>query len=392
VILLTNLLLRLLVGKDADTKNAAVRTKIGFLSGITGCVCNLILFIAKIIVGTLSGSISITADAVNNLSDMGSCLVSLFGFKISSRPADKEHPFGHGRYEYISALVVAIIILSVGIELIKSSVDKIIHPAQPQLSLPLVIVLVLSIAIKLWMFLFNRRLGKRISSQVLTATASDSINDAISTAAVLIATILGSYFGLPLDGYMGVAVAIFIMISGIGIIKQSLGPILGEAPDREMVNVLSEKVSSYDGIYGIHDLVIHNYGPSKWMASLHAEIPANGDLLASHDLIDSIEKEIYHDMGIELVIHLDPIVTNDERINDMRIKIASIVHDINPNLSIHDFRMVEGPSHTNLIFDVVTPYNLKISDSKLNEMIAQSVSAELGSSYFVVVTFDREYA
>ena len=228
MILLTNLLLRLFVGKDADTKNASVRTKIGFLSGITGCVCNLILFIAKIIVGTLSGSISITADAVNNLSDMGSCLVSLFGFKISSRPADKEHPFGHGRYEYISALVVAIIILSVGIELIKSSVDKIIHPAQPQLSLPLVIVLVLSVAIKLWMFLFNRKLGKIISSQVLTATASDSINDAISTTAVLIATILGGYFGLPLDGYMGVVVAIFIMISGIGIIKESMALFLAK--------------------------------------------------------------------------------------------------------------------------------------------------------------------
>lgn len=388
---MTNLLVNIFIGKDADIKKASVRKKYGFLSGIAGCLCNLLLFAAKLIIGMISGSISITADAINNLSDMGSCMVSLFGFKFSSRPADKEHPFGHGRYEYISALIVAIIILAVGLELIKSSFDKILHPSQPEISLPLVIVLLISIGVKLWMFFFNRKLGKIISSNVLTATASDSINDVISTGAVLIASLVGNWLNLPLDGYMGAAVAVFIMISGIGIIKQSLGPIMGEAPDREMVNNLSEKVLSYEGIYGIHDLVIHNYGPSKWMASLHAEVPADVDILVSHDLIDRIEKDVRREMGIELVIHMDPIVTNDERVNDMRIKTAAIVHDINSELSIHDFRMVDGPSHTNLIFDVLCPYSVEMSDEQLCKSIQDAVRKEIGRHHYTVITIDRDY-
>ncbi|MBQ6568630.1 MAG: cation transporter [Clostridia bacterium] len=388
---MTNLLINLFIGKNADTKQAAVRTKYGTLSGITGCVCNLILFIAKLIIGTLSGSISITADAINNLSDMGSCLVSLFGFKFSSRPADDKHPFGHGRYEYLSTLVVAIIILAVGIELIKSSVEKIIHPSDVTVSVPLVIVLLLSMAVKLWMFFFNRKLGKKISSQVLTATASDSINDVISTFAVLVAALLGKFFGLHLDGYMGVAVAIFIMISGIGIVREALGPILGEAPDKEMVDKLSSRVLSYEGIYGIHDLVIHNYGPSKWMASLHAEVPADVDILVSHDLIDHIERVVLREMGIDLVIHMDPIVTNDARVNDMRIQVANLIHDINSELSMHDFRMVEGPSHTNLIFDVVLPHNAQMTKDELLSSIDRMVKEKLGKHFLTVVTVDQDY-
>jgi len=390
--MLTNLLINTFIGKNFNTKDSKIRTKFGFLSGVTGCICNLILFTAKIIIGTVSGSISITADAINNLSDMGSSAVSLFGFKMSSRPADEEHPFGHGRYEYISALVVALIIMTVGLELIKSSIDKIINPTEVSVSFQLVIVLVISILVKLWMFLFNRKLGKTISSQVLTATASDSINDCISTGAVLVASIIGNLINFSLDGYMGIAVAIFIMISGIGIIKESLGPILGEAPDKEMVTSLCTKVLSYDGIIGIHDLVIHNYGPSKWMASLHAEVPSDVNVMRSHDLIDIIERDVKFEMGIELVIHMDPIVIKDDNVNETRRRLSALVKGINENLSIHDFRMVKGPFHTNLIFDVLVPYNCKLTEDETKEIIQERVNDEFEGTYYTVINIDRSYS
>lgn len=400
---MTDLLIKLALrtGKDGigiivDSKDAKCRARFGALSSIVGVVCNIILFIAKLIIGTISGSIAITADAFNNLSDMGSCFISLFGMKLAARPADKDHPFGHGRYEYLTTMAVAVVILMVAFELGKSSVQKIISPEAVSFSWALVIVLVISILVKLWMSVFNRKLGKTIDSGVLKATASDSINDCISTGVVLITTVVVHLLKLPveiggrIDGVMGLLVALFILWSGIGVIKENLGYILGEAPNEELVKELTEKVTAYEGIFGIHDLIVHNYGPTMYIATLHAEVSSSVDVMETHDLIDCIEREVGNELGIMLTIHMDPIVTDCEKTSAMKHMIKQLVSAIEDGVTIHDFRMVEGPTHTNLIFDAVLPYSSALSAEQLKEKISQAVSA-VNETWFTVVTVDREF-
>lgn len=387
---MTSLLIRLFIKNKGTVTDKIVRRSYGVLSSIVGIVCNIILFTAKMIIGQLSGSISITADAINNLSDMGSCAVTLIGFNMASRPADKEHPFGHGRMEYLTSLIVAILVTSVGMNLFKESIVKIFGDAEAvSLSVPLISVLLISIAVKLWMFLFNRKIGKIINSSVMQATAADSISDVAATSAVLIATAVGYYIDFPLDGYMGAIVAAFIMLSGIKIIKESMGPILGEAPDTETAERLKKKVESYEGIVGTHDLTMHNYGPGSWIASIHAEVPSNIDIMKSHDVIDNIERDVMNELGVELVIHMDPIVIDDEKVCSMRKKAAEVMKNIDKRITIHDFRMVEGDTHTNLIFDVVVPYGCKFSSDEL-KVLTQMLFSEIDKKYFTVITIDRE--
>lgn len=392
---MTNLLIKLFI-KNVDPKDPKCRGKFGTLSSITGMLCNLVLFAAKLFIGMISGSIAITADAFNNLSDLGSCFVSMLGMKLAARPADKEHPFGHGRYEYLTTMAVAVVILLVAFELGKSSVQKIITPTEVTFSWALVIVLVISILIKLWMFLFNRKLGKTIDSGVLKASAKDSVNDSISTGVVLLTTVVLHFLGLPvsiagrIDGAMGLIVAVFILWSGIGVIKENLGSLLGEAPSKELVDQLYGKIMSYDGVLGVHDMIIHSYGPTRTIATLHAEVSSSADIMASHDLIDCIEKEVGGELGILLTIHMDPILDNCEKTVAMREKVQKLAAAIETGVTIHDFRMVEGPSHTNLIFDAVLPFESKMKESELREKLSQAVNA-IDETWFTVITVDREF-
>lgn len=392
---MTNLLIKLFI-KDVDPKDPKCRGKFGTLSSITGMICNLVLFLSKLFIGMISGSIAITADAFNNLSDLGSCFVSMLGMKLAARPADKEHPFGHGRYEYLTTMAVAVVIILVAFELGKSSVQKIIEPTAVSFSWALVIVLVISILVKLWMFLFNSKIGKTIDSGVFKASAKDSINDSISTGVVLLTTVVLHFLDLPvaiagrIDGAMGLIVAIFILWSGIGVIKENLGSLLGEAPSKELVEGLYGKIMSYDGVLGVHDMIVHSYGPTRTIATLHAEVSASADIMESHDLIDCIEKEVGAELGIMLTIHMDPILDNCEKTVAMREKVQKLAAAIETGVTIHDFRMVEGPSHTNLIFDAVLPFESKIKESELKEKLAQAVSA-IDETWFTVITVDREF-
>lgn len=400
---MTELLIKLALrtGKDnvgviADPKDPKCRAKFGTLSSVVGVVCNIVLFIAKFIIGTLAGSIAITADAFNNLSDMGSCFISLLGMKLAAKPADKDHPFGHGRYEYLTTMAVAVVILMVAFELAKSSVQKIISPEAVSFSWALVIVLVLSILVKLWMSVFNRKLGDKIDSGVFRATAKDSVNDCISTAVVLITTVVVHLLDLPveiggrIDGVVGLLVALFILWSGIGVIRENLGYILGEAPDEELVSNIRQKVMEYDGVLGLHDMIVHNYGPTMYIATLHAEVSSAVDVMESHDLIDRVEKEVGNALGIMLTIHMDPIVTDCEKTKAVKEKVTKLARAIETEVTIHDFRMVEGPTHTNLIFDAVLPYSSPLSSEQLREKLSEAVSA-VDETWFTVITVDREF-
>ncbi len=392
---MTSLLVKLFI-KNVDPKDPQCRGKFGTLSSITGMLCNLVLFAAKLIIGMISGSIAITADAFNNLSDLGSCFVSMLGMKLAARPADKEHPFGHGRYEYLTTMAVAVVILLVAFEIGKSSAQKIINPTEVTFSWALVIVLLISIAVKLWMFLFNRKLGRIIDSGVLKASAKDSVNDSISTGVVLLTTVVLHLLRLPveiagrIDGAMGLIVAVFILWSGIGVIRENLGSLLGEAPSKELVDNLYTKILAYEGIHGVHDMIIHSYGPTRTIATLHAEVSASADIMESHDLIDCIEKEVGGELGILLTIHMDPVSDDCEKTVAMREKVQKLAAAIETGVTIHDFRMVEGPSHTNLIFDAVLPFESKIKESELREKLAQAVSA-IDETWFTVITVDREF-
>ncbi len=392
---MTNLLIKLFI-KDIDPKDPACRGKFGTLSSITGMLCNLVLFAAKLFIGMISGSIAITADAFNNLSDLGSCLISMLGMKLAARPADKDHPFGHGRYEYLTTMAVAVVIILVAFELGKSSVQKIIEPTAVAFSWALVIVLVISILVKLWMFLFNNKIGKTIDSGVFKASAKDSVNDSISTGVVLLTTVVLHFLELPvgiagrIDGAMGLIVALFILWSGIGVIKENLGSLLGEVPSKELVDELYGKIMAYDGVLGVHDMIIHSYGPTRTIATLHAEVSSSADIMESHDLIDCIEKEVGSELGIMLTIHMDPILDSCEKTVAMREKVQKLAAAIETGVTIHDFRMVEGPSHTNLIFDAVLPFESKIKESELKDKLAQAVSA-IDETWFTVITVDREF-
>ena len=384
------LLARVFIRSRDTLTPSALRQAYGQLCGVVGIVLNLLLFAVKFFAGTLSGSIAITADAFNNLSDAGSSVVTLLGFRLAGRKPDPEHPFGHGRMEYISGLVVAGLILLMGVELFKSSLKKILRP-EDIVSSPLVLViLALSVAVKLYMFWYNRAIGKKINSAAMSATATDSLSDAVSTTAVLLATLVAQSTGVNIDGWVGMLVALFILFSAYKAAKETLSPLLGQTPEAEFVERIQEIVLSYPEVLNVHDLIVHDYGPGRVMISLHAEVPADGDILQLHDIIDNIEHRLQQELGCMAVIHMDPIVTNDEHTNALRMAVAEKVRSIDPRLTIHDFRIVPGPSHTNLIFDVVVPYDVKLTGEQVRQRIGELVQ-QMGENYFAVVQIDNSY-
>ncbi len=385
---MTGLLLRLFVKNHNDTEDPVVRSAYGKLAGAVGIVCNLLLFAGKLLAGILSGSVAVTADAVNNLSDASSSLVTLLGFKLAERPADEEHPYGHARIEYISGLVVAALILLIGAELAKSSFSKILHPETVEFSFLTLGVLVGSILVKLWMALFCRKLGRRIDSTTLLATSADSRNDVISTAAVLVGCLVGYFFGVKLDGYIGMAVALFIIWSGCSIAKDTISPLLGEQASGELVRSISDLILSHEKILGIHDLMVHDYGPGNCFASVHAEMDSAEDPLICHDIIDDIERDALRELRVHLVIHYDPIITDDEELNAARALVEQEIRSIDERLSLHDFRMVRGPGHTNLIFDLVIPYSMEDRKAELKARIDERLQLQ-DRKYYTVITFDE---
>lgn len=384
-------LVRTFVRDSERTNDPAVRGRYGVLAGGMGIFLNLCLFAAKFLAGVLTASIAVTADAFNNLSDAGSSVVTLVGFKMAEMPADKEHPFGHGRLEYLSGLAISVAILVVGLELGRNSVVKILHPAMVQFGLLPVAILLVSVLVKLWMAYFNRKLGRRIGSAAMMATSADSLTDAVATTAVLIGMVIGHLFGLQIDGYIGVLVALFILYSGFTTARDSLSPLLGQAPDKEFVHSIGETVLAHREVVGIHDLIVHDYGPGRCIISLHAEVPSNRDILEMHDLIDRIEMELREKFQCDVTIHMDPIVMDDDEIRILRGRVVELVKDIDPALTIHDFRMVVGPTHTNLIFDILTPYRFRLTDAELAEAVREGVK-KLDERYFAVIQVDKAYA
>ena len=388
---MTELLSRLFVKNHQDAQNQTVRTAYGTMVSITGIVLNIILFASKFVVGTLFGAISIVGDAVNNLSDAGTQIISLISFRIAAKPADREHPFGHARIEYVTSMIVSFLVMLVGFELIKSSISQIFSPERPDSSPIAIFVLLGSMLCKLWLGLFNRTIGKRIDSSVMRATAADSLSDVFATGAVLIATVLPMIFkniSWNPDAYMGVIVAALIIVAGFRILNESKNAILGEAPSDEIVKQITDAVDKYEGALGIHDMVVHNYGPGRIIASLHIEVDGSVDVFETHDMIDTIEKDLRENCGIEATIHMDPIVTDDELVNALRQKTAEAVKKIHPLMQIHDFRFVAGATHTNLIFDVVVPFEVKMSDAEVKNAVAEKVK-EIDPTYCVVLNIDH---
>ena len=357
---------------------------------MVGIICNVLLFAGKFFLGAVTASVAITADAFNNLGDASSGIVSFLGFKMASRPADKEHPYGHARYEYLAGLTVCVLILVIGVELLKESFDKILHPVQVTFSWGTIAVLVLAIGVKLWLAIFNRTIGKRINSQTLLATAADSRNDVIATGTVIVATILSHVTKLRLDGYMGLCVAIFILYSGVNLVKETLDPILGKAADEELVKEIEKRIMSYSGVLGTHDLMIHDYGPGRQFGSVHVEVAAEEDVLKSHDMVDNIERDFLRELKIHLIVHMDPIITKDESVRNLRHWLAKEVKKVQAELTIHDLRVVPGETHTNVIFDCVVPRGLAQSDEEIKEAIDRVVK-ETYPNYYCVITVDHSY-
>lgn len=370
---MTRLLVRLFINKHNDVNDPVVRSRYGYLSGFVGIVMNIFLFAGKLIAGIISSSIAIIADAFNNLSDAGSSIITLIGFKMASKPADNEHPFGHGRIEYISGFIISVIIIFMGFEIAKTSITKIIHPQDVTFSTISLVILIVSVVVKLWLGLFNRKLGILINSQAMKATAMDSLSDMISTTAVIVGILIAKYMNVNIDGYLGILVGLFILYSGIMASKETINKLLGEAPDKEFINQVSQVVLSHTEIIGIHDFIVHNYGVGSCVISLHAEVPCDIDIMKIHDIIDNVEEEINKDFNCITVIHMDPIATNDEQTIQTKKIIKKIICDIDENLSIHDFRIVPGQTHTNVLFDVVTPYEYKYNDNQLVEIITQKI-------------------
>lgn len=367
------------------------RQQYGVLCGSVGIFLNVLLFFGKFIAGMISKSIAITADAFNNLSDAGSSIITLIGFKLAGQKADTEHPFGHGRLEYISGLAVSAIILIMAYELIRDSISKIITPQETEFSVLSVVILVLSILIKGYMALYNKKIGNKIDSAAMKATAADSMADMAATAVVLACTILSCFTNLQIDGYCGLLVGLFVLYAAIGAMKETLGPLLGQRPDKELVSQIYDIVMRYDEVCGIHDLVVHDYGPGRQMISLHAEVSAEADILETHDVIDNIEHELRRELGCISTIHMDPIVTSNEHVKEIKREVIAIIELIDKELSIHDFRMVSGPTHTNLIFDVVVPYKYRLTDAELSDKIREGVQKLLGENYYTVIEVDRSY-
>ncbi len=387
---MVTLLAKLFIKDYRNTENPSVRGAYGILCSIVGIVLNLLLFAGKYLAGSLSGSLAIMADAFNNLSDAASSFVTLIGFRFAGRGPDTDHPFGHGRYEYISGLVVSFLILLMGIELGQSSIEKILQPEAMEGGWLTVLILLASIAVKFYMHLYNRRIGQKIDSAAMKATAMDSLSDSIATAVVLICTVIYLATDVNLDGWGGGLVALFIIYTGITSIRDTLSPLLGQAPDPEYVQKIETIVKAHPEILGIHDLVVHDYGPGHRLISLHGEVSGDGDIYVLHDVIDRIEQELHDKLGCEAVIHMDPIAANDEHVNAMREKVEELLARWDSRISLHDFRMVEGPTHTNLIFDAVVPQDLAATEEEAQKKIAQLI-AQLGEQYRAVVKIDRFY-
>lgn len=388
---MTDWLVQRCIRRPEDGSDPAVRQAYGLLSGGVGIVLNLLLSAGKFVAGVLTGSIAVTADAFNNLSDAGSSVVTLVGFRMAAKRADDDHPFGHGRIEYLSGLAVAVAILVVGLELAKSSLEKVLHPVEVAFSWLSVGILCASILVKLWMFFFNRNLSRRIGSAAMMATATDSLSDAAATSAVLLGTLAGRFANLHIDGWVGVLVAVFILRAGWGAAKDTLDPLLGQSPDPELVRGIQETVLGRPEIVGMHDLVVHDYGPGRCMASLHAEVPMDADILIIHDVIDNLERELRRKLGVEVVIHMDPVAVGDPRTDALKAQVTELVRRIDPDMTIHDFRMTAGPEHTNLIFDVAVPYHCRLEDEQVQEAIGAAVKT-LPGNYYTVVSVDHVYA
>ena len=380
-------IVRRIIGERNPT-DLSVRKTCGTIASIAGIVINLLLFAGKFITGTLAGSISITADALNNLSDAASSVISFVSFRISAKPADRDHPFGHERFEYVASLIVSFIILIIGFELFTDSLDKIRHPAETEFSLLAVCVLVVSICFKLILYFFYRSVGRAVDSSVMMASSADSLSDVVSTGAVLIALFVSHLTGINLDGYIGAAVAIFIFISGLKILNENKNHIIGTAPDPKLVEKIKSEARSHPEILGIHDVMIHNYGTSRCFATFHAEVDGRDDIFKSHDVIDLIERDVFEKYGVQCVIHLDPIETDNELVNELREDIYESVKGIDERLSVHDFRFVPGVTHTNLIFDVFVPFEVTTGDEELRRLINAKVKS-ISTGYHTVITFDR---
>ena len=384
------LLAGIFIENNKDYKDQKVRSAYGYLCGIVGIVINILLFGGKFIAGFLSGSVAVTADAFNNLSDAGSSVISLIGFRLASQKPDPHHPFGHGRFEYIASLIISMVIIMMGFELGKDSVIKIINPAEVEYSALTFWVLGISILAKFYMFIYNRSIGKKIDSSTLKATATDSISDTVSTLAVLVSAILTVKFGILIDGWVGLAVAGFIMFAGISSAKETIDSLLGTPPDEEFCKSVEDIVLSHDGMIGIHDMIVHNYGPGRVFISLHAEVPSDGNFVDIHDTIDNIEHDIMRETGCLATIHMDPVDVRDELTNQMKAKVGEIISEIDEQIPFHDFRMVSGPTHTNVIFDIVIPYNYKYSDEEIVSIIADKIH-ETNERFFAVIDVDKDF-
>ena len=386
---MTNLLIKLFI-KDKDISNIETRGKYGMLSSITGIIVNILLSIVKMIIGVIAGSISIISDALNNITDVGSSVVTMIGFKISQKKIDKDHPWGHGRMEYITAFVVDIIILMVGIELLKSSIDKIIHPELPAVNNVTIIILAIAVLTKLWLFLFYKKIAKTIDSNAIKGNAYDSISDSVSTLVVLISAVVAKLCGISIDGYASLIVSAFILITGYKAIKETVDLLLGMKPDPQFINDIEEEAKKYEMISGIHDIMVHDYGPGRKIVSFHAEVPADGDICKVHDIIDQMEQDLFEKFNCITTIHMDPIVVDNKEINDMRDFTEKIVKEINPEFSIHDFRMTDGGKRINLIFDLVVPRDKEYNREEIIKKLHQKIH-EKDKSYFAVIKVETSY-
>ncbi len=385
------LLGKLFIPNRFDYKDAKVRTAYGYLCALTGIFLNLVLFAFKLTAGILSGSVAVTADAFNNLSDAGSSVITLIGFKLAAEKPDKAHPFGHGRFEYISGLIVSLVIMLMGVELVKSSVSKILHPEAVTASALTYLILVLSVAVKVYMSVYNRSIGRKIDSVSMKATAADSLSDVVSTMVVLLVTVLSGFVSFPLDGWCGLLVACFILYAGFSAARDTVGPLLGQPPSAEFVEEIRKTVMSYPEVRGIHDLIVHDYGPGRMMVSLHAEVDEKASFSETHDAIDNIEKYLAEKLGCSAVIHMDPVAVDDEDTARLKKQLVEYIStSALSGASIHDFRLVKGKTHTNVIFDILVPMDEKMSDDRIKEMLSSYLS-DLPGRYFTVITVDRSY-
>ena len=387
---MVSLFKKLFIKNYSDVSSPKVRARYGVISGVFGIICNAFLFVLKLIGGLLSGSIAVIADAINNLSDFATSLITMIGFKISSRPADKEHPYGHARFEYITGLIVACVILFIGVETGRGSIDKIISNTPTNFSIITCIILGVSIIVKICMSIIFSGLGKSISSDAISAMSADSKNDAISTGIILVCTIINIVFDISLDGYLGILVSIFVIISAIKLIKDTINPLVGCAPDKDFIGKIENKLKSYSGVIDIHDLIVHNYGPTKTFVSVHIEVDAQVDVMISHDLIDNIERDFMKENGIFLTGHLDPVRVNDPETNHLKQVVSETIKELSDKLTIHDFRVVYGNTHTNVIFDVVVPFELKDTENHIKEAVEKKLST-FDKTYYAVIEFDRNF-